>query len=70
MGTLPEVDLDGGLGIWGSSFAGGNPGNGCRRERHPCPVDIVAQISNVSGHRNYLQMFSVSQLTSFESAWQ
>lgn len=55
-----EVDTDRGIGVWGTSFAGGlamvvaanDPRVGC----------VVAQIPQVSGHRNARLMFGVRQL--------
>ena len=60
----PEVDPGIRVGVWGSSFAGGlamvlaaNDGRvGC----------VVAQIPNVSGHRNGSQMFSSAQRAELE----
>ncbi|MFI5801157.1 alpha/beta hydrolase [Streptomyces sp. NPDC051677] len=57
--TLDEVDQEAGIGVWGSSFAGGLAmvlAADDRRVR--C---VVAQIPNVSGHRNSRQMFSPVQ---------
>ncbi|MHB8531171.1 MAG: alpha/beta hydrolase [Solirubrobacteraceae bacterium] len=57
---LPEVDGENGLGLWGSSFAGGLAMVLAANDRRVrC---VVAQIPNVSGHRNSTQMFNVAQL--------
>jgi hypothetical protein len=58
-GTLPEVDAGRGVGVWGSSFAGGLAMVlGADDPRVTC---VVAQIPNVSGHRNGPRMFNVAE---------
>ena len=55
----PEVDADAGVGLWGSSFAGGLVMVlGATDPRVQC---VVSQIPHVSGARNARQMFSVAQ---------
>lgn len=57
----PEVDPSAGVGVWGSSFAGGLAMVlGANDSRVRC---VVSQIPNVSGHRNGREMFSVTQRT-------
>ena len=55
----PEVEADTGVGVWGSSFAGGLAMMlGATDRRVRC---VVSQIPHVSGARNGRQMFSVAQ---------
>lgn len=57
--ALPEVDESRGLGLWGSSFAGGLAMVlAANDERVRC---VVAQIPNVSGHRNGRELFTAAQ---------
>ena len=57
--TLPEVDPSAGVGLWGSSFAGGLAMMLAATDRQVrC---VVSQIPHVSGRRNARQMFSVAQ---------
>lgn len=59
--TRSEFLPDAGFGIWGSSFAGGLAlVLGANDQRIRC---VVAQIPNVSGHRNAPRMFSAAQMT-------
>jgi fermentation-respiration switch protein FrsA (DUF1100 family) len=61
---LPEVDAAAGVGLWGSSFAGGLAMViGANDARVRC---VVAQIPQVSGHLNSRQMFSVEQRAELE----
>lgn len=56
---LPEIDADFGLGIWGSSFAGGLAMViAANDDRVRC---VVAQIPFVGGHGNGRQLFNVSE---------
>lgn len=57
----PELDRARGLGIWGSSFAGGLAM--VMAANDPRISCVVAQIPNVSGHRNTSRMFTPPQLT-------
>ena len=55
----PEVDKTSGVGIWGSSFAGGLAMVVAAHDsRVRC---VVSQIPHVSGHRNGREMFNVAQ---------
>ena len=57
--SLSEVDPEAGIGIWGSSFAGGLAMViGANDHRVRC---VVAQLPNVSGHRNSARMFSIAE---------
>lgn len=56
----PEVDASQGMGIWGSSFAGGLAM--VMAANDPRIACVVAQIPNVSGHRNTARMFTPPQL--------
>lgn len=57
--SLPEIDVENGLGLWGSSFAGGLAMViAANDERVSC---VVAQIPNVSGHRNSRALFATAQ---------
>jgi dienelactone hydrolase len=59
--TRPEFLPDAGFGIWGSSFAGGMAlVISANDQRIRC---VVAQIPNVSGHRNAPLMFTAAQLS-------
>jgi fermentation-respiration switch protein FrsA (DUF1100 family) len=59
MAGLPDVDATLGLGVWGSSFAGGLAMVlAANDSRVRC---VVAQIPHVSGHRNGRQMFNETQ---------
>ncbi len=55
----PEVATGAGVGVWGSSFAGGLALVLAANDRRiRC---VVAQIPNVSGHRNGWRMFNVAE---------
>ena len=57
--TQPEFDTQQGFGVWGSSFSGGLViVTAANDPRVRC---VVAQIPNVSGHRNSVKLFSASQ---------
>ena len=53
---LPETDADCGVGVWGSSFAGGLAM--VLAATDPRVRCAVSQVPNVSGHRNGLQLFT------------
>jgi uncharacterized protein len=56
----PEFDSEQGFGVWGSSFSGGLAiVTAANDPRVRC---VVAQIPNVSGHRNAVKLFSGEQL--------
>jgi uncharacterized protein len=58
--SQPEFDADQGFGVWGSSFSGGLAiVTAANDPRVRC---VVAQIPNVSGHRNAIKLFSAEQL--------
>src|ERR1700694_1195803 len=55
-----EFDSEKGFGVWGSSFSGGLAiVTAANDPRVRC---VVAQIPNVSGHRNAVKLFSAEQL--------
>lgn len=57
--SLPEADAAAGVGIWGSSFAGGLAMIlAAIDSRVRC---LVSQVPNVSGHRNGREMFNAAQ---------
>jgi fermentation-respiration switch protein FrsA (DUF1100 family) len=58
--SQPEFDSGRGLGVWGSSFAGGLAMVIAAND--PRVHCIVAQIPNVSGHRNALKLYTAQQL--------
>jgi uncharacterized protein len=56
----PEFDAQQGFGVWGSSFSGGLAiVTAANDPRVKC---LVAQIPNVSGHRNAVKLYSAKQL--------
>jgi uncharacterized protein len=58
--SQPEFDPQRGFGVWGSSFSGGIAiVTAANDPRVRC---LVAQIPNVSGHRNAVKLFSGGQL--------
>jgi uncharacterized protein len=58
--TQPEFDPEQGFGVWGSSFSGGLAiVTAANDPRVRC---VVAQIPNVSGHRNAVKLYSAEQL--------
>jgi uncharacterized protein len=58
--SQPEFDAEWGFGVWGSSFAGGLAIiTAANDPRIRC---VVAQIPNVSGHRNARKLFTGEQL--------
>src|ERR1700756_2221019 len=58
--SQPEFDDQQGFGVWGSSFSGGLAiVTAANDPRVRC---VVAQIPNVSGHRNAVKLFSAEQL--------
>ena len=58
--SQPEFDSAKGFGVWGSSFSGGLAlVTGANDPRVRC---VVAQIPNVSGHRNAVKLFTAEQL--------
>jgi uncharacterized protein len=58
--SQPEFNSDKGFGVWGSSFSGGLAiVTAANDPRVRC---VVAQIPNVSGHRNSVKLFSAEQL--------
>jgi fermentation-respiration switch protein FrsA (DUF1100 family) len=58
--SQPEFDSEQGFGIWGSSFSGGLAlVTAANDPRVRC---VVAQIPNVSGHRNAVKLFTAEQL--------
>ena len=58
--SQPEFDSEQGFGVWGSSFSGGLAiVTAANDPRVRC---VVAQIPNVSGHRNAVKLFSGEQL--------
>jgi uncharacterized protein len=58
--TQPEFDTQQGFGVWGSSFSGGLAiVTAANDPRVRC---VVAQIPNVSGHRNAVKLYSSEQL--------
>ena len=57
--SQPEFDSELGFGVWGSSFSGGLAlVTAANDPRVRC---VVAQIPNVSGHRNALKLFTAEQ---------
>jgi uncharacterized protein len=57
--SQPEFDADAGFGVWGSSFSGGLAIiTGANDPRVKC---VVAQIPNVSGHRNTKLLYTEEQ---------
>ena len=57
--TQPEIDASAGVGLWGSSLAGGMAMVVAANDRRVrC---VVAQIPHVSGHRNGRAMFDATQ---------
>jgi dienelactone hydrolase len=57
--SRPEFDAEQGFGVWGSSFSGGLAiVTAANDPRVRC---LVAQIPNVSGHRNALRLFTDEQ---------
>jgi len=65
--TQPEFRPEGRVGIWGSSFAGGLAM--VLAANDPRVGSVVAQIPNVSGHRNGRQMFNVEQRARLRAAF-
>jgi uncharacterized protein len=58
--SQPEFDAQQGFGVWGSSFSGGLAiVTAANDPRVRC---VVAQIPNVSGHRNAVKLFSAQHL--------
>ena len=58
--SQPEFDSEQGFGVWGSSFSGGLAiVTAANDSRVRC---VVAQIPNVSGHRNAVKLFTAEQL--------
>src|SRR4029077_12415216 len=58
--SQPEFDSEQGFGVWGSSFSGGLAiVTAANDPRVRC---VVAQIPNVSGHRNAAKLFTPAQL--------
>ena len=58
--SQPEFDSEQGFGVWGSSFSGGLAiVTAANDPRVRC---VVAQIPNVSGHRNAVKLFTAEQL--------
>lgn len=58
--SQPEFDATRGFGVWGSSFSGGLAiVTGANDPRVRC---VVAQIPNVSGHRNAVKLFTPEQI--------
>jgi len=58
--SQPEFDGDLGFGVWGSSFSGGLAiVTAANDPRVKC---VVAQIPNVSGHRNAAKLFTSEEL--------
>src|ERR1700744_636956 len=58
--SQPEFDSEKGFGVWGSSFSGGLAiVTAANDPRVRC---VVAQIPNVSGHRNSVKLFTAEQL--------
>jgi hypothetical protein len=57
--SQPEFDADHGFGVWGSSFSGGLAIVTAAND--PRVTVVVAQIPNVSGHRNALRLYSAEQ---------
>ena len=58
--SQPEFDAQQGFGVWGSSFSGGLAVvTAANDPRVRC---VVAQIPNVSGHRNAVKLFTAEQL--------
>jgi hypothetical protein len=58
--SQPEFDAQQGFGVWGSSFSGGLAiVTAANDPRVRC---VVAQIPNVSGHRNAAKLYSAHQL--------
>jgi uncharacterized protein len=58
--TQPEFATHAGFGVWGSSFAGGLAM--VLAANDPRVSCVVAQIPNVSGHRNGAKIFTAEQL--------
>jgi fermentation-respiration switch protein FrsA (DUF1100 family) len=58
--SQPEFDSEKGFGVWGSSFSGGLAIVTAADD--PRVRSVVAQIPNVSGHRNAVKLFSAGQL--------
>lgn len=65
---LPEVDAAAGVGIWGSSFAGGLAI--ILAANDPRVACLVAQIPNVSGHRSARELFSPTQRAELAARFQ
>jgi fermentation-respiration switch protein FrsA (DUF1100 family) len=65
---MPEIDAAAGVGIWGSSFAGGLAIILAANDRRV--TCVVAQIPNVSGHRNARELFSPTQRTELAARFQ
>ena len=57
--SQPEFDAEHGFGVWGSSFSGGLAIVTAAND--PRVTCVVAQIPNVSGHRNALRLYSAEQ---------
>jgi uncharacterized protein len=58
--SQPEFDTSQGFGVWGSSFSGGLAiVTAANDSRVRC---VVAQIPNVSGHRNAVKLFTTEEL--------
>jgi dienelactone hydrolase len=58
--SQPEFDSEQGFGVWGSSFSGGLAIVAAAND--PRVRCVVAQIPNVSGHRNAVKLFTAEQL--------
>jgi uncharacterized protein len=58
--SQPEFDAQQGFGVWGSSFSGGLAIVTAAND--PRVLCVVAQIPNVSGHRNAAKLYSAQQL--------